>query len=62
MPFTLVHGSPRDPTWEYVYSAGVARANLPLFETAYCLVGHTHVPLVFPPARRQGRGGPVKRT
>jgi predicted phosphodiesterase len=46
-PFTLVHGSPRDPTWEYVYSAGVARANMPLFETAYCLVGHTHVPLVF---------------
>ena len=46
-PFTLVHGSPRDPTWEYVYSAGVARANLPLFETTHCLVGHTHVPLVF---------------
>lgn len=45
--FTLVHGSPRDPTWEYVYNAGVARANMPLFETAYCLVGHTHVPLVF---------------
>ena len=46
-PFTLVHGSPRDPTWEYVYSAGVARANLPLFDTNHCLVGHTHVPLVF---------------
>lgn len=46
-PFTLVHGSPRDPTWEYVYTAGVARANLPLFATRHCLVGHTHVPLVF---------------
>lgn len=46
-PFTLVHGSPRDPTWEYVYSAAVARANFALFETAYCLVGHTHVPGVF---------------
>lgn len=46
-PFTLVHGSPRDPTWEYVYSAGVARANMALFETPHCLVGHTHVPLVF---------------
>jgi predicted phosphodiesterase len=46
-PFTLVHGSPRDPTWEYVYSAAVARANLPLFKTTHCLVGHTHVPLVF---------------
>jgi predicted phosphodiesterase len=52
-PFTLVHGSPRDPTWEYVYSAGVARANLPLFETTHCLVGHTHVPLVF--RQRSGR-------
>ena len=46
-PFTLVHGSPRDPTWEYVYSTGVAKANMALFETTYCLVGHTHVPLVF---------------
>lgn len=45
--FTLVHGSPRDPTWEYVYSASIARDNLPLFETDHCLVGHTHVPLVF---------------
>ena len=54
-PFTLVHGSPRDSTWEYVYSAGVAKANLALFETAHCLVGHTHVPLVF----RQ-RGGKVE--
>src|SRR5688572_30657494 len=46
-PFTLVHGSPRDPVWEYVYSAGVAKANMPLFKTPHCLVGHTHVPLVF---------------
>jgi predicted phosphodiesterase len=45
--FTLVHGSPRDPTWEYVYSMPVARANFPAFQTRHCLVGHTHVPLVF---------------
>jgi len=45
--FTLVHGSPRDPTWEYVYSASIARANMSEFETQYCIVGHTHVPLVF---------------
>jgi predicted phosphodiesterase len=49
-PFTLVHASPRDPDWEYVYSTGIARANLAAFDTAVCLVGHTHVPLVF----RQG--------
>ena len=46
-PFTLVHGSPRDPTWEYVYTSAIARANLSRFDTQHCLVGHTHVPLVF---------------
>lgn len=45
--FTLVHGSPRDPTWEYVYTVGIARANFGQFATHHCLVGHTHVPLVF---------------
>jgi diadenosine tetraphosphatase ApaH/serine/threonine PP2A family protein phosphatase len=45
--FTMVHGSPRDPLWEYCYSAPVARRNLAAFETTHCLVGHTHVPLVF---------------
>lgn len=53
-PFTLVHGSPRDPTWEYVYSAAIARANLSAFQTDHCLVGHTHVPLVF---RERKSGG-----
>ncbi len=45
--FTLVHGSPRDPIWEYVFSAPVAKASFGAFKTAHCLVGHTHVPLVF---------------
>ena len=53
-PFTLVHGSPRDPTWEYVFSASVARANLQSFDTDHCLVGHTHVPIVF---RERKTGG-----
>jgi predicted phosphodiesterase len=44
---TLVHGSPRDPTWEYILSGAIARANLRAFETAWCLHGHTHVPIVF---------------
>jgi predicted phosphodiesterase len=46
-PFTLVHGSPRDPTWEYVFTSAVARSNMSAFETAHCLVGHTHIPMVF---------------
>ncbi|HSW42676.1 MAG TPA: metallophosphoesterase family protein [Patescibacteria group bacterium] len=41
---TLVHGSPRDPTWEYVMTTHDARANLDWFGTPYCLHGHTHVP------------------
>lgn len=45
--FTLAHGSPRDPLWEYLYSTSLAQANLPSFSTPYCLVGHTHVPLAF---------------
>ncbi|HEY6058707.1 MAG TPA: metallophosphoesterase family protein [Candidatus Limnocylindrales bacterium] len=45
--FTLVHGSPRDPTWEYVTSIPVARANLALLQTPYGLHGHTHVPIAF---------------
>lgn len=45
--FTLVHGSPRGPLWEYMDAAVVAAGNLAHFETRYCLVGHTHVPMVF---------------
>jgi diadenosine tetraphosphatase ApaH/serine/threonine PP2A family protein phosphatase len=44
---TAVHGSPRDPMWEYITGAGVAAENLAAFETALCLHGHTHVPVVF---------------
>jgi predicted phosphodiesterase len=46
LDFTLVHGSPRDPIWEYLTSAWEARENLAAFDTTYCLIGHTHVPLV----------------
>src|SRR5215210_6505666 len=45
--FTLVHGSPRDPTWEYITSVPVARANLAVLGTRYGLHGHTHVPIVY---------------
>jgi diadenosine tetraphosphatase ApaH/serine/threonine PP2A family protein phosphatase len=45
--FTLVHGSPRQPAWEYLISSGSARQNFTRFSTACCLVGHTHMPLAF---------------
>jgi diadenosine tetraphosphatase ApaH/serine/threonine PP2A family protein phosphatase len=46
--FTLVHGSPRDPVWEYLHSDGVAAVNVPYLETRHCINGHTHVPIVLP--------------
>ena len=45
--FTLVHGSPREPIWEYVISISVAEENYAFFKTRFCLVGHSHVPLAF---------------
>jgi predicted phosphodiesterase len=45
--FGLVHGSPREPLWEYIVSVPVARANLSLLTTPVGLFGHTHLPMVF---------------
>lgn len=44
---TAVHGSPRDPVWEYITSPALAAANYAAFETRFCLFGHTHIPVVF---------------
>ena len=41
----LFHASPRDPVWEYVLSADVARVAFDLSESPLVLVGHSHVPL-----------------
>ncbi len=45
--FTLAHGSPGNPIWEYVLSASHARAQFDRFPGRYCLVGHTHIPMIF---------------
>jgi diadenosine tetraphosphatase ApaH/serine/threonine PP2A family protein phosphatase len=45
--FTLAHASPRQPVWEYVSDPSIARENFQLFETPYCLVGHTHAAFIF---------------
>jgi diadenosine tetraphosphatase ApaH/serine/threonine PP2A family protein phosphatase len=45
--FTLVHGSPRYPVWEYLLYPEVAQVNFSHFATPYCLVGHTHSPVIF---------------
>jgi len=44
---TVAHGSPLDPIWEYLANAQVAKASFAHFATQACLVGHTHVPLIF---------------
>jgi len=43
----LVHGSPRQPLWEYVLSPGSARANLDRLAGSLALHGHTHVPVLW---------------
>jgi len=45
--FTLVHGSPREPIWEYAVSPGTASDSFNHFRTRFCLVGHSHLALVF---------------
>jgi predicted phosphodiesterase len=44
---TAVHGSPRDPIWEYITGADIAAENLQAFDTWLCLFGHTHQPIAF---------------
>ena len=45
--YTLAHGSPREPVWEYILEPLVAGLNFSHFATDYCLVGHTHQPIVY---------------
>jgi len=44
---TLVHGSPYGPLWEYLTSEALAERSFQYFNSRYCLVGHTHVPVIF---------------
>jgi len=45
--FLVVHGSPREPVWEYLLTAEQARENFALFDNQVCFMGHSHVPLIF---------------
>lgn len=51
--FTLAHGSPRQPVWEYILDNYTADINFDALTTDYCLIGHSHLPLVF---ERNGDG------
>lgn len=54
--FMLAHGSPRQPVWEYILDRFVAQENFPHIPTPYCLVGHTHMPVIY----QQTEGGAVR--
>jgi diadenosine tetraphosphatase ApaH/serine/threonine PP2A family protein phosphatase len=44
---TLAHGSPRQPVWEYILDTRTATANFAHFDTPYCFVGHSHLPVLY---------------
>jgi diadenosine tetraphosphatase ApaH/serine/threonine PP2A family protein phosphatase len=44
---TLVHGSPFRPIWEYLLDTRTATISFEFFESPYCFVGHTHLPVVY---------------
>lgn len=44
---TLVHGSPREPVWEYIENDQIALENFPFFDTSFCFFGHTHHPIAY---------------
>lgn len=45
--FLAAHGSPRKPVWEYLLTRYQALDNFRRFEQQVCVIGHSHVPLVF---------------
>lgn len=45
--FTICHASPRHPIWEYLLYPSNAAENFEHFKTPFCLVGHTHKPIIF---------------
>jgi diadenosine tetraphosphatase ApaH/serine/threonine PP2A family protein phosphatase len=51
---TLVHGSPRSPTHEYLLDSYLATINFAFFDTPYCFVGHTHLPVQYSLNNGQG--------
>jgi predicted phosphodiesterase len=57
--FTLAHGSPREPVWEYILDPLIAALNFPHFQTTYCLVGHTHTPVTFKLVGNKGDCDPI---
>ena len=54
-PFTLVHGTLRDPIVEYLLHPSQAAVTFSLLSTDHCLVGHSHYPFIC----RENGGVPI---
>jgi diadenosine tetraphosphatase ApaH/serine/threonine PP2A family protein phosphatase len=54
--FTLVHGSPRFPIWEYIIYGSTALDSFAYFHTSICFVGHTHIPVIYRLDEKNGDG------
>jgi len=59
LPFSLCHGSLRDPIWEYVFNSVQADATLRLATTKHCCNGHTHVPVIYREGEHAARTAPA---
>jgi predicted phosphodiesterase len=57
--FLAVHASPREPIWEYLLTLEQARDNFALFEAQVCLIGHSHIPLIFRAHPDRRYDGPI---
>ncbi len=55
--FTMVHGSLRDHVSEYLLSQDAALATFSLLPTQFCLVGHSHIPLLWTELGYRVEGG-----
>jgi predicted phosphodiesterase len=44
--YTRLHGTLREPLWEYMSTFEAAKAHFDVQDTPYSVVGHTHLPLV----------------
>ncbi len=45
--YLLVHGSPREPIWEYLLDAERAKQSFLSHDFQVAFVGHTHIPMIF---------------
>ncbi len=56
---TLVHGSPRNPVWDYVMDYITALRMFAFYDTTICMLGHTHVPAIWKESDKNPPAAPV---